>query len=246
APLDRLGMPQSRRDTLRRLAEAVADGDVVLSTAADRVEVAEQLLAIKGIGSSYLIFFYHFPSALSCYAFFTLLMVCSIAYLVKDDPLWDRAGRTAGQLGLLACTITLTTGSTWASAAWNAWWVWDDPRLMTAAIMWLTYAGYVMLQVQLDDPVKRRRYCAVFGILAFLNIPVVHYAIQWFGGEVSHPMKFDEMSAPTIVFARWFGVFVFVMFYALVYRWRIAREAVRDRLSEGLWTIRRLEEGARG
>lgn len=50
APLEHLGMPNSRRDTLRRLAEAVACGDVDLSTEADRGEVAERLLAVKGIG----------------------------------------------------------------------------------------------------------------------------------------------------------------------------------------------------
>ncbi len=203
-------------------------------------------LSIKMIGSSYLIFFYHFPAAMSCFVFFTLLMVFSIAYLVQDDPLWDRCARTSGQIGFLACTIVLTTGSTWASAAWNSWWVWDDPRLMSAAIMWLTYAGYVMLQMQLDDPYKRRRFCAVFGIIAFLNLPIVHYAIQWFSqGEVSHPMKFSDMASNDwITYTRWFGVIVFVGFYSILFRWRLAREGTRDRLHESLWAVRRLEEGA--
>ena len=50
APLERLGMPTGRRDTIRRLAEAVATGDLVLTPEADRAETAAGLLAIKGIG----------------------------------------------------------------------------------------------------------------------------------------------------------------------------------------------------
>ncbi len=50
APLDRLGMPQTRRDTIRALAEAVADGRIDLSPAADRDRTAADLLAVPGIG----------------------------------------------------------------------------------------------------------------------------------------------------------------------------------------------------
>ncbi len=48
-PLE-LGMPQRRRDTIRALAAAVADGSVTLDPAAGTDTVTEQLLAISGIG----------------------------------------------------------------------------------------------------------------------------------------------------------------------------------------------------
>jgi AraC family transcriptional regulator of adaptative response / DNA-3-methyladenine glycosylase II len=50
APLERLGMPVRRRETIRALAQAVADGDVDLSSASSRDEVETTLLAIPGIG----------------------------------------------------------------------------------------------------------------------------------------------------------------------------------------------------
>ena len=90
--------------------------------------------------------------------------------------------------------------------------MWDDKRLMTAAIMWLTYAGYVVLQAQIEDPERRRLYAAVFGILAFLNIPLVHFAIKWFG-DVSHPMKFKDLASNEgIPVTRWTGVVAFLSF----------------------------------
>lgn len=198
---------------------------------------------ISQIGSSYLIFFYHFPSALNCLFFFTLLFFTSIAYLRTEDPLWDRASRVAAQVGVVACLAALVTGSAWAKSAWGHWWVWEDPRLITTAIMCLTYVGYVMLQSAIDDDYKRRRYCAVLGIIAFLNLPLVNKAPEWFG-QVKHPVQFEDLkSDPTIQATRWLGTLVFLSVYTLIFRWRFERESVHDRASQTIDRVRRLEEG---
>ena len=94
-------------------------------------------LFIKEIQYSYWIFFYHFPAAINCYIFFVVVALCSVLYLASGDPIWDQRARAAGEVGLLACTITISTGSTWARMAWNQWWIWDDARLISAAVMWL-------------------------------------------------------------------------------------------------------------
>ncbi len=43
-------MPSSRRETIRRLSEAVIDGNVELHVGADPERTREQLLAVRGIG----------------------------------------------------------------------------------------------------------------------------------------------------------------------------------------------------
>jgi len=50
APDEAFGMPVSRRETLRRLSEAVVAGDVELELGTDRDELRRQLLAVRGIG----------------------------------------------------------------------------------------------------------------------------------------------------------------------------------------------------
>lgn len=50
ADLDRLGMPGTRRATVRALATVLADGDVRLEPGADPDEAERRLLEIKGIG----------------------------------------------------------------------------------------------------------------------------------------------------------------------------------------------------
>ncbi|GAA1693214.1 AlkA N-terminal domain-containing protein [Streptomyces yatensis] len=50
APLTELGMPESRRATLRTLATALADGTVRLDAGADRDRAEKELLGLRGIG----------------------------------------------------------------------------------------------------------------------------------------------------------------------------------------------------
>jgi AraC family transcriptional regulator, regulatory protein of adaptative response / DNA-3-methyladenine glycosylase II len=48
--LEDVGMPRSRRATLRELARLLADGDLALDGGADRAEVQRRLLGISGVG----------------------------------------------------------------------------------------------------------------------------------------------------------------------------------------------------
>ncbi len=203
--------------------------------------VTEVPLAIKGIGSSYLIFFYHFPAAINVFVFYGALMGASVLYLKTKDPIWDRRARAAAEVGILCNAVLLVTGSTWAKAAWNAWWVWNDPRLMSAAVMTLIYIGYLMLHGAIEEPARRRQVAGVYGSLAFLNIPMVHYSIKLFG-QASHPMKFDALSDASVVATRWYGVAAFFVFYLLIYRWTFDRKSRADRLEDSLGRIRRIEE----
>ena len=50
ANLEGLGMPESRREALRRLARTLATGEISVDPGADRAETGKQLLSIKGIG----------------------------------------------------------------------------------------------------------------------------------------------------------------------------------------------------
>ena len=50
ADLDRIGMPGTRRETLRTLARGLADGDIRLAPGVDPDEAERRLLEIRGIG----------------------------------------------------------------------------------------------------------------------------------------------------------------------------------------------------
>tara|TARA_B100000809_G_scaffold266220_1_gene327914 strand:- start:3404 stop:4045 length:642 start_codon:yes stop_codon:yes gene_type:complete len=167
----------------------------------------------KILGSSYLIFFFHFPSAINCMNLFVIGGVCSFIYLLNRNPSMDLWATSAIEVGMLACTITLITGGIWARAAWGEWdtWIINDPRLMSVYFMWLTYAAYLALRTSMDRGKRRELYCAVFGLLATVNVPIVYYAIRIFGQE-NHPMSLtlDETSMKTTMR---FGALAFLILY---------------------------------
>lgn len=186
----------------------------------------------KTLGKSYLIFFYHFPSAISCLLFFALAGVLSVVHLAGGSAEADRQALAAVEVGLLGCTITLATGSLWAKAAWGEFWVWHDPRLLTVAVMWFTYLGYLLLRGAVDSPAQRARYGAVFGTIAAVNIPLVWYSIRIFG-KVSHPMNVEL--DPRMREVQWFGLMAFLVLYAAFWRSRVRVARLKDE-------TRRLEE----
>ena len=188
--------------------------------------------AERVLGESYLIFFFPFPSAINCLNFFILAGIIGIFHLVKRTPRTDFWGASAVEVGVLACTITLVTGSTWARAAWGIWWDMSDKRLMTVAAMWLTYCGYLALRAMHEEPVKRGRFCAVFTVIAMVNVPLVYFSIRWFGVE-HHPMEVT-MNEPSMIWTRWFGVVAFLVLYTAFWRlrFRALENAHRERCLE--------------
>ncbi|MDC0335668.1 cytochrome c biogenesis protein, partial [Pseudodesulfovibrio sp.] len=115
---------------------------------------------------------------------FFVVFMSSILFLFKRNDVFDRVAGAAAEIGVLFATLALVTGSVWARAEWGHWWLWD-PKLTTALIMWYVYAGYLVLR---STPMGRDRkalVCAVLGIVAFLDVPLVFFAAKLWGS--AHP-----------------------------------------------------------
>ena len=114
ADLSRLGVPATRRKTLRTLAHAVAAGDLALDPGADRIEVHRKLIAMPGIGE------------------WTAGYIVMRALGDPDTFLPDDLGikKAGARLGL----GTTTTAITDHSAAWRPW------RTYATHQLWATLA----------------------------------------------------------------------------------------------------------
>jgi heme exporter protein C len=187
----------------------------------------------KTLSESYLIFFYHFPSAMSCLVFFILAGVVSIWHLMSQSIKADHLAASSVEIGFLACTICLVTGMIWADAAWGKPWVWHDKRLLSVAIMWFCYLAYLVFRANLDNPEQRARFSSVMGILFAINVPMVWFAIRIFG-KVSHPrvMQVDLKSPagefPYMKFTQWFGFVAFLILYLAFLRLRYRSQILKS------------------
>jgi heme exporter protein C len=131
------------------------------------------------------IFYLHLPSAWWGLISFSVVFGAGIAYLCTRAPRWERLADAAAEIGVVFTGLALVTGSIWAKAAWWTWWKWDH-RLTTTLVLWFVYATYLLLR-GLDLPAGRRAVVkAVFGIVAFLDVPLVFFAARLW--ESSHPV----------------------------------------------------------
>lgn len=124
------------------------------------------------------IFYVHVATAWNAYLAFTVVLVASIAYLKTRRPAWDRIALSSAEVGVLFTTLVLITGPIWARAVWGVWWTWD-PRLTTTLILWFIYVGYLVLRAAIEEPERRARVAAVFGIIGFIDVPIVHFSVVW-------------------------------------------------------------------
>ncbi|MBI2755391.1 MAG: cytochrome c biogenesis protein CcsA [Chloroflexi bacterium] len=168
-------------------------------------------------GDAQRIMYVHVPSAWLAYAAFFVTLVGSLLYLVRRDLRFDRVAAASAEIGLVFTGLTIVTGAIWGKATWGKWWDWD-PRLTTTAILFVIYAGYLLLRQSIVERRRRARLAAVFGIIGFLNVPVVHFSVLWWRGLHQAP-TIVRPGDPTIDHLLLIELLASVVAFTLVYVW---------------------------
>jgi heme exporter protein C len=182
------------------------------------------------------IFYFHVPSAWIAYLAFGLVFIASIAYLRTDNRRWDLLAEASAELGVIFTTLVLITGPIWARPVWGTWWQWDA-RLTSSLVMWLTYAGYLFLRALATDRARAGRLAAVVGIVGFVNVPIVHFSVQWWrtlhpqGPTVADLERDSGLGSPELL-AFFASLIAFTLLFALLLSLRIRLGRLRDRVEE--------------
>ena len=138
----------------------------------------------RTMGDVQRIFYFHVPSAWVSFLAFFIVCIASIAFLRTGKAQWDRLAASSAEIGILFITLVLLTGPLWAKPVWNVYWTWDA-RLTTSLILWLIYIAYMMVRRYTSDPERGAKFAAVFGIIGFLDVPIVYMSIRWW--RTLHP-----------------------------------------------------------
>ncbi|HEX2051325.1 MAG TPA: cytochrome c biogenesis protein CcsA [Actinomycetota bacterium] len=182
------------------------------------------------------IFYVHVPAAWIAYLAFALVFVCSIAYLRTGARRWDVAAHSSAELGVVFSSLVLVTGPIWARPVWGTWWQWDA-RLTSALVMWLTYAGYLLLRALAADPVRAGRLAAVVGIAGFVNVPIVHFSVRWWrtlhpsGPTPADPTRGSGLGPPEML-AFFTALVAFTLLFAWLLSLRVRIGRLEDRVDE--------------
>jgi heme exporter protein C len=154
------------------------------------------------------IFYYHVPSAMLCYLFFTINFVASVLVLVwqRSQPqravIADAWALSAAEVGVVYCTIPLTTGPIWGRPVWGIWWTWDA-RLTTTLVLWLIYVSYLLVR-RFAAGSGMQSLAAVLAVFGAADMPINYLANRlWrtqhpapvFGGDPDSGIKDPHMLA---------------------------------------------------
>ncbi|MBN1480952.1 cytochrome C assembly protein [candidate division KSB1 bacterium] len=188
----------------------------------------------KSMGDVQRIFYFHVPSAWVSFLGFGIVAVASLFFLRTGKSTWDTLACSAAEVGLLFLTLVLITGPLWAKPVWGVYWTWDA-RLTTSFILWLIYIGYLMLRNYVSDRQRGARFAAVFGIIGFIDVPIVYMSIRWW--RTLHPAAVvgggaDSGLAPVMLATLLVCVAAFTLLFStlLVFRYntRLLKEKVEE------------------
>jgi heme exporter protein C len=175
------------------------------------------------------IFYFHVPIAIAGMTAFAVNFVSSLMYVIRKKGWWDHLALAAAEIGVVFFAIVLITGSIWGKAAWFVWWTWS-PRLTTSLALCMLYIAYLLIRNYIEDPERRALVSAVFGIIAFVDTPLVWFSIRWWRDV--HPSAMLETGglSPSMRPAFLICLFAFQIFFIYLLRRRFYLESIREDL----------------
>ncbi|MDG2111991.1 MAG: cytochrome c biogenesis protein CcsA [Actinomycetota bacterium] len=135
-------------------------------------------------GDAVRLLYVHVPVIWIAYGSFALTSAASGLFLWRGSRRadagrhYDRLAGAAAESGVVFTGLTLVTGALWGKITWGTYWQWDA-RLTTTVLLFITYIGYLALRRLPADPVVRSRRSAIMALISFINVPIVHFSVDW-------------------------------------------------------------------
>ena len=184
-------------------------------------------------GDAQRLMYLHVPAAWVAYLAFGVTALASVLYLVRRTRslVWDRVAGASAELGVIFTGLTLLLGSLWGRPVWGVWWAWDA-RLVTTAVLFFLYLGYLALRRVPAAADVRAKRCAIAALVAFVDVPIVHFSVTWWRtlhqkATVFNP-ELDAKIHGTMALALWIGVLAFTLLYAYLLDLRYRLETLEE------------------
>jgi heme exporter protein C len=162
----------------------------------------------------------HVPSAWLAYLSFFVTALASALYLWKRtrSATWDRVAGASAEIGVVFTGLALITGMVWGKSVWGVYWTWDA-RLTSTALLFVLFLGYLAIR-QLDAPPEvTAKRAAIAGLIAFVDVPIVHQSVQWWRTLHQEATVLREDLKVEMDGLMLFSLFVGVVAFSLVYVW---------------------------
>lgn len=171
------------------------------------------------------------------YLAFGIAAISSVLWLWARtrSVFWDRLAAASMEVGTVFTALTLVTGAIWGRPTWGVWWAWDA-RLTSTALLLVLQLGYLALRRIPGDPDARARRCAIGALIAAVDVPIVHFSVDWWqtlhqGGTVLDPgFHLHVHGSMAWTFLLGFVAFSLIFVWLLGVRYRI--EVLQDQVGD--------------
>jgi heme exporter protein C len=167
-------------------------------------------------GDVYRIIYVHVPLAWLAYLAFFVVFLASLGWLWTKRAWFDALAVASAEVGVLFTGMFIVAGSIWAKPTWGVWWTWD-PRLVTTAVMFMMYVGYLLLRSLSTDFARRATRAAVLGVIAVIDIPIVHLSVLWMNSLHQLPTVLRAGGSPALDASMGMTLGISVIAFTLVY-----------------------------
>jgi heme exporter protein C len=144
------------------------------------------------------IFYLHVSAAIAAFACFAVVLVASVVYLRTDSARADRLARAGALAGVVLTSVTLVMGMLYAKPIWGTFWTWDA-RLTSTLVLWIIYAGYLLLRRLAEPGRQSARFAAVVGIFGFIDVPIVYFSVTWWRTQHPGPVIVSNALPPAML-----------------------------------------------
>lgn len=176
------------------------------------------------MGDSVRLMYVHLPTIAVAYLAFAVTLIGSIIHLRNKSEFWDLLAGAAAEIGVVFTAFLLISGALWGRPTWGTYWEWD-PRLTSTAVMFIMYLGYLTVRrLELPYDVRSRR-AAVVGVVAIVNVVIVHYSVQWWRGlHQGQTIGADTKLDGLMLFSLFLSVVAYILIgvWLLIHRFRVA------------------------
>ena len=173
------------------------------------------------------IFYLHVSSAIAAYGCFAVVLVGGIVYLRNESAAADRFARAGALVGVIFTTVTLVMGMLWAKPIWGTYWTWDA-RLTSTLVLWIIYAGYLLVRRLAEPGRQAARIGAVVGIFGFIDVPVVHFSVTWWRTQHPGPIVVNDALPPEMLATFFFTLACTLVLAAVMIAIRYRIETLQD------------------
>jgi len=187
-------------------------------------------------GDSVRIMYVHVPSAWMSLFVYVVMAGAGAIGLIWRMKIADVMVASAAPVGAAFTFLALVTGAIWGKPMWGTWWVWDA-RLTSELVLLFLYFGIIALRAAIDDPRTAARACAVLALVGGINIPIIHYSVEWWN-TLHQPATISKFDKPSLHVSMMIPLLIMALAFKLYFATTLlmrARCEVLEREKNSTW-----------